>query len=387
MRISCLVMLVVALGCDRKSPDREKPDSGSVEHRDEPKHDELPSQIHLDPSVIEDAHIRMEPATMGVLARTLALTGEISTNPNKTARVAPPVAGRIVEVRVLAGDSVQAGDVLATLRVADVARVRGDRAAAATRAETAASNASRLELLGAKGLASTQEITAARNEANAAAAEARALSEQVHVLGGDSAGAGSDIVVRAPISGVVLSRAASPGQPIAITDSIVELADLSEVWFLARVFEKDLSRIVVNAPADITLNAYPDRHFQGVVDYVAQQIDPVARTIVARLRVTNTDNALRVGLFGVARIAVTSGPSREPTLLVSRNAITEIGKKSVVFVRQADGDFEKHEVTLGDSALGMTEVVQGLREGENVVVDGVFTLKSIVLKSALADED
>lgn len=382
-RIAILVS-VMAFSCNDPRPTETAPQA--EDHKDEPEHEELPTRIHIEASVADEAKIRTEVVRVGVLSRTTPLTGEVATNPNKTANVAPPVAGRIIDVGVQAGDKVQAGQVIATLRVADIARVRGESAAAAARAATTQANAARVQHLAEKGLASTQENLTAQSEAAAVSAEANALNEQVRALGADVRG-NSDIVLRSPITGVVLSRTAVAGQPISTGQSIAEIADLSEVWFLARVFEKDLEHVTPGAQAEITLNAYPERRFAGVVDYVAQQIDPVARTVLARIRVTNGDLALRVGLFGVARIAVSNGEARPPALLVPRNAITDIGKKPVVFVRQADGDFERHEVTLGESALGITEVVQGLREGEHVVVDGVFTLKSIVLKSALADED
>lgn len=381
----CLA-LTLSLACARDPQPETKDEDATAKHSDEPEHEELPARVHLDPDVIADAKIRTAVVKSGLLPRAMALAGEIALNPDKAARVASPVAGRVTAVRVQAGDTVAQGDVIATVRVTDIARVRAESAGAAARARTVASNAERLQTLADKGLASAQELAVARGEAEATSAEARALGEQMRALGANS-GSGSEITLRSPLAGVVLSRTAVAGQPLTADETIAEVGDLSQMWFLARVFEKDLGQLTSGAKADVILNAYPDRPFAGVVEYVGQQIDPVARTLLARIRINNDANALRVGLFGTARVALDAPAEGKPVLLVPRDAVIDIGGKPSVFVAHPDGDFERHTVTLGESSLGLTEIVQGLREGEPVVVDGVFTLKSVVLKSTLAEED
>jgi cobalt-zinc-cadmium efflux system membrane fusion protein len=176
------------------------------------------------------------------------------------------------------------------------------------------------------------------------------------------------------------------GQPITADTTLGSIADLGDVWFLGRIFEKDLSALRLGAATEVRLNAYPDRAFDGRVEYVGQQIDPTARTLTARVVLRNQDGLLRIGLFGVARVAkgTTAG---EPRLVVPRTALVEVAGKSVVFVKQPDGDFELHDVTVGDSAPGKVEIVSGLRDGEEVVVDGAFTLKSAVLRSSLSEDE
>jgi cobalt-zinc-cadmium efflux system membrane fusion protein len=113
----------------------------------------------------------------------------------------------------------------------------------------------------------------------------------------------------------------------------------------------------------------------------------VARTVTARIKRVNRDDLLRLGLFGIARIATGEQAKQKAALVVPRSAVTEIGQKPAVFVRQTDGDFDLHAVVLGGSSLGKVEVVSGLREGEQVVSSGVFTLKSAVLKSTFGEDD
>ena len=111
------------------------------------------------------------------------------------------------------------------------------------------------------------------------------------------------------------------------------------------------------------------------------------RTVTARIKITNRGDLLRIGLFGTARVSTGEASARPPVLVIPRSAIIDVGGKPVCFVRHADGDFELHEVVIGEASVGKVEIVSGLREGEEVVVEGAFTLKSMVLKSTLAEDD
>lgn len=384
MRRAYVLSFLLIAACSKEAEDA-KPRAPENDAHHGHEHEELPSIVRISDQVVRDARISTTPARTGPLTRSLTLTGELVTNPNRAARIAPPVAGRIVEVRFQEGEAVEKGEVVALLRVTDAARVRSESVAAGARARTSQSEAERLTVLADKGLASAQDLAIARAEAESAAAASRALADQVRVLGADVSGDGSVIAVRSPIAGVVLARTSVPGQTVEPSQSIIEVGDLSELWFQARVFEKDLSRVRVGSQADVVLNAYPRQRFSGKVEYIAQQIDPVARTLLARIRLANADGELRVGLFGNAHIALDEDARR--ALVVPTNAITEIGKQQVVFVRHEDGDFEKHVVITGEHAMGVTEIVQGIEEGEKVVVDGVFNLKSIVLKSTIAEDE
>ncbi|HMI84607.1 MAG TPA: efflux RND transporter periplasmic adaptor subunit [Polyangiaceae bacterium] len=334
------------------------------------------------------AKIRTTPVTREVLAATIDLPGEIASNPNKTARISALVAGRIETVSLEEGQTVKKGDVLAVIKVPELAKAKAAYAATAAKAATARINAERLSSLVEKRLAASQEVLAAQSEADALEAEARAAQEQLSALG-TVAGtvSGSQLSLRAPMTGIVVSRDAVVGQSVTAEQSIATIADLAEVWFLGRVFEKNLGEVHVGAAAEIELNAYPNERFSGKIDYLGKRIDPAVRTIVARVRIANRGDLLRLGLFGTAHVSTEEQTKKSPTLVVPRSAVTDIGDNPVVFVAQPDGDFDVHEVVLGDNALGKVEVVSGLREGENVVVDGAFTLKSIVLKSTFGEDE
>lgn len=371
-----------------KPADARKGESGDAGHADEPEHEELPKRVRLSPKVIADAKIRTERVTLRELAATVTLPGEITADPDRSARVSTPVSGQLVRVLFKEGETVKAGTPLAIVRVAELGKVRGAHHAASAKAGAAKSNAARLEALADKGLAAKQEAVAARAEADALGADARALSEQLAALGTAAQGAGSDLVLRAPVSGIVLTRDAVVGQPVTTDQTIASVADLSEAWFVARVFEKDLARVTPGSSAEVVLNAYPGERFQASVEQLGRQVDPVGRTVTARLRLTNRRDLLRLGLYGTATINARRDDGASPRVVaVPRAALVELAGKTVVFVRQKDDDYDVHEVTTGASAPGVVEIVRGLRDGEEVVVDGAFTLKSVVLKGTLAEED
>ena len=387
-----LVLAATAAACRGASdaPQGERggtaaPSVSAPGHGDE--HEALARKVRPGPAVERDAAIRTLPARREVLVPTVSLPGEIAADPDKTGQVSSPVAGRVENVVVQPGSSVKRGDVVATLRVPDLGRMRGALSATRARAKSARANEVRLRALYEKGLTAEREYVDVRADAEAFEAEASALSEQLAAVGAGG-GRGYLLRLRAPVSGIVVSRDAVVGQPVNAEHVVAHVADLSQVWFLARVFEKDLGSLRLGAPAEIGLSAYPTRRFDGTVDYVGHQIDPVARTLTARIRVANPGGLLRLGLFGTARVAAADAETDgSPVLVVQRTAVVDVAGKTVVFVRHDDGEFELHEVVLGPSAPGKVSVVAGLRDGEAVVVEGAFTLKSLVLKGSMEDHD
>lgn len=387
MKSVTVTFLLLLIGCKHSAPpEKHEPESNPAEHAHEPGHEALPRHIKLSEDVIRDAKLQVLPATREVLSETLSLPGEIAADPDQLARISSPTAGRVEEVRFKEGAVVKKGDVLVVLRVPEVGKVRSTFAATESRAAAARANAERLSDLFAKRLAAEQDALNAKAEADALDVEARSLKEQLGALGAGSTGAFA-ITLRAPISGTVIARDAVVGQPVSPEQTLGSVAALDEVWFLGRIFEKDLGRLALGAGAEIRLNAYPSERFTGTVEYVGQQVDAAARAVTARVRLKNRGSLLRIGLFGTAEIALNSATKDVARLVVPRSAVTEIAEKSVVFVREKDGDFELHEVTLGRAAPGKVEILAGLREGEPVVTEGVFTLKSVVLKGSFAEDE
>jgi len=240
MRLLCVVLLISWCGCScrKESP---QPNPAEVAHQDEAGHDELPRQLKVPAEVISSAGIRTAPVRRAALASTLTLTGEVIAVPDRTAQLSSATSGRLEQVNFNEGSTVKRGEVMATVRVPDVGRLRGALAAASARARASKSNAERLAALRASGLGAEQSVVDAEADAKAQEAEVRALGDQLSAIGVNADPTGGFIVaLRAPLSGVVVARDAVVGQPITPEHVLASIVDLSEVWFLGRIFEKDL---------------------------------------------------------------------------------------------------------------------------------------------------
>jgi membrane fusion protein, heavy metal efflux system len=384
------LLLGLTLAC-RREPHQElqrpvEPSPAASTAKQHELHEALPRQIKISAAVMRDAGLQFATVEHEALSETLSLPGELAADPDRLARISSPAAGRVEDVRFKEGGDVKKGDLLVVVRVPEVGKVRSTLVATAGKASAARANAQRLRALVEKRLAAEQEALDAEAEAQALEAEARSLKEQLGALGAGATGEFS-VSLRAPLAGRVIARDAVVGQPVSPEQTLGTIADLSEVWFLGRVFEKDLGRLQVGAKVEVALNAYPSERFDGAVEQIGDQVDPSARTVTARVRLKNRGNLLKVGLFGNAQVALRGATSAPQRLVVPRSAVTELAGRTVVFVREKDSEFTLHDVTLGHTAPGRVEVLEGLHAGEVIVSDGVFTLKSIVLKGSFAEEE
>jgi cobalt-zinc-cadmium efflux system membrane fusion protein len=384
--------ILIGSACKRSAPDGQAEGhaapaaSAHADEHGEHGHEALPRHVSVSKEVVASAGIQVRPTAKVALFETLSLPGEVAADPDRLARVSSPTAGRIEAVHFKEGEPIKQGAVLVVIRVPEIAKLRAASAASLAKAKAARANADRLRKLHAEGLAIEQDAVNATAEADALDLDARSSADQLGALGATANGAFS-VTLRAPISGVAIAREAVVGQPVSAEQTLGTIADLSQVWFMARVFEKDLGQLRVGAGAEVHLNAYAHEHFTGSVEYIGQQIDPVGRTVTARVRLQNPNGLLRIGLFGTCQVSTGNAANVQPKLVVDQSSVTELAGKSVVFVREREGEFGVHEVTLGREALGKVEVLEGLSEGEQVVSDGVFTLKSLVLKGSFAEEE
>lgn len=386
--------LVLLLGCSKKEP--AAPDEKAAhDHKEESgEHEELPQKVTLTPEIIKSARIKTEKVKPQKLPATVELTGEVAADPEQSARIVARVGGRILEVRFKEGQRLSAGALLAVIESTDLARTQADFLGGQAKAQAAQKNAERVAALAQSGLAAGQELLTVQAEARSLQAEAQAAERTLRAAGlsgGQLEKGSARLEVRTPIAGVALSRNGIVGQSVPAGHVFTDVVNLDRAYFVGRLFEKNLARVRVGEAAEVRLNAYPEGVFLGKVETIGRQLDPIARTVLARIVITDRDELLKVGLFGKARVSAPilspEGVAALPRLVVPLGAVTEIAGKPSVFVRQPDGHFEVHPVTLGQTAGGLTEVLSGLRADEEVVVDGAFTLKSIVLKSTLGEEE
>ncbi|CAK0761170.1 membrane fusion protein, copper/silver efflux system [Azospirillaceae bacterium] len=180
------------------------------------------------------------------------------------------------------------------------------------------------------------------------------------------------ISIRAPLTGVVTERKAVKGMRFMAGETLFELADLSKVWVLADVFEKDIGSVAVGQTAKVTLNAFPGRVFTGAVVMIHPTMTAENRTVKVHFELPNPDGALRPAMTTTVELAIPV--SATPTLAAPDSAVLDSGKRQVVLVERGEGLFEPRPVKLGAKADGYVEIVEGLAAGERVVVRASFLI-------------
>ncbi|HVR42869.1 MAG TPA: efflux RND transporter periplasmic adaptor subunit [Thermoanaerobaculia bacterium] len=180
--------------------------------------------------------------------------------------------------------------------------------------------------------------------------------------------------LHAPVSGIVVRKNVVPQQYVETGQPLLELADLSTVWVEADVYEKDLARIELGQAATIVSPAWPGRTFTGRVSFVEPLLSMQSRTNRVRIALPNPDMRLKPGMYVSVELA--SGADRGSAVMVPRTAVVDRGDEQWVWVEAGAGAYEPRRVTTGGASGERIAILNGLRAGENVVVQGGFLLDS-----------
>lgn len=374
-------------GCERR---REAPVAAA------PRDAEAQKPVKATPngglvSVPPDSPHAKQIKVEAVQARELAIDevvapARVAIDPNRTSKVLLPVAGRIVTVRVRLGDTVEQGQPVLMLESPDAdgaiaAHLQAEAAqrqadAALAKAESDFQRTKDLYEIGAvprKDFISTQndlaQARAALEIARAALGQSRRKLELLGLRPGDLK---QLIAVRAPISGKVLEISVAPGEYRNDTGTpLMTIADLARVWVSSDVPEPFIRLIRIGDPVAITLIAFPGEIFTGRVARIADVLDPQSRTIKVHVEIANPGGRFRSEMYGSIRHA---GTTRSVPVLPLTALVQEYGR-SIVFVERSPGSFERREVTTGARVGDVVPVLQGVRAGERVIVDGGVLLK------------
>jgi multidrug efflux pump subunit AcrA (membrane-fusion protein) len=196
----------------------------------------------------------------------------------------------------------------------------------------------------------------------------------------------SELAVPAPSSGTVTARAVNVGEVVEANKEIMRITDLSSVWVIAQVYERDLGRFRVGGGASVSTDAFPNMLFRGSVTYIDPQLDETTRTAKVRVELANPNRALKIGMYVRVAFAAT-GSSERTSPVVPVSAVQNINGQQVVFVPTADAHvFELRPVRLGTESNGRVEVLEGLMVGDRVVTTGSFMLRAEWLKANQAIE-
>jgi len=344
---------------------------------------EEPGTIEIDSVSAAAAGIRLG-AVVGVPASGLSVTGAITYDANLVSHIGSRTSGRVLELRADLGDVVRSGQVLAVLESPEVGQVRSEETEAEALLEIAQENFDREKRLEAQGISSRKEMLDAEADLRRAEAALRGNRERLRVLGAGH-GEGGEFGLTSPFAGAVIERRVTRGEMAGPEDQLFVVADLSRVWILLDIFERDLRAVRVGQRVEVTTPAFPDRQFTGRIVYLGATLDSTTRTVRARVEVPNRDQALRPGMFATA--VVGAGESTDTVVATPRDAVQMLEGREVVFVRgDHPGEFREHPVITG-SPIGtdLVEVRSGLAVGDSIVVAGAFMLRSELAKGEIGE--
>lgn len=190
----------------------------------------------------------------------------------------------------------------------------------------------------------------------------------------------SELSVPAPVSGTVTSRVVNAGEVVEANKEILKVTDLSSVWVIAQVYERDLGRMRTGSGASISSDAFPDQIFRGTITYIDPQLDQATRTGKVRIETSNPGGELKLGMY--VRAAFGSLGNAERTVpVVPLSAVQSIDEKQTVFVSTGDPNvFELRPVRLGSESNGKYPVLEGLTVGDRIVTNGSFALRAEWIK-------
>lgn len=326
------------------------------------------------PAASGDAVVQTVAAQPEAVADSLELAAKVQADPARLVHVFPPAGGRIVTMAVHPGDRVTRGQTLAVLQSSDIASARSDYAKALAEKDRAARTFQRAQLLFDHQVMAEKDYLDAKADAATAESELRRASQLLNLWGVPLEGASDEFKVTAPRPGVVLDMGAAPGEFNKALDApqpLCTVADLSQVWIVGEVYEKDLGSLKRGFPVEIAVNAYPGRTWKGVVDNVSDQVDPVTRTLKLRVVLANPDSALKPEMF--AQIRVVRG--HQQAILLPQAAVLHNGERTEVIVESAAGHYVERPVKLGATRGDKVEVASGVNPGERVVIAGAALLR------------
>lgn len=178
------------------------------------------------------------------------------------------------------------------------------------------------------------------------------------------------LTLRAPAGGIVLEKAAVQGMRFMPGEMLYRIADLSSVWVLAEVFEQDLALVRVGQAVKVRVNAYPEKVFDGRISFLYPTVAPETRTARVRVELANSGHLLKPEMYASVELAGGGGER----LAVPDAAVLDSGTRQIVLVRRGEGLFEPRVVRLGARADGYVEVLEGAKDGEDVVVGANFLI-------------
>lgn len=319
------------------------------------------NQIAISTEKVQKLGVRTEKASMKSIDKQVRAAGRVEADERRTFVIAPKFEGYVERLHVNAtGQAVTKGQPLFEVYSPELVSAQREYAIAAQG----------VQALKGAGSEAQDGMKQLANSSLARLKNWDISEEQIRALE-QSGNAKRTMSFRSPVAGIVTEKKAVQGMRFMPGDALYQVADLSSVWVLADVFEQDIGFVKSGATAKLRINAYPDKAFEGKVTYVYPTLNAATRTAQARVELPNPGQLLKPGMFANVEISVAG---RDSAVTVPLSAVIDSGTRRIVLVQAGEGRFEPREVQLGARSDAYVEVLEGVQEGEDVVVAANFLI-------------
>jgi cobalt-zinc-cadmium efflux system membrane fusion protein len=331
-------------------------------------------EITVDPNLMTVDHpelfqtVRVESRD---LPTELNANGTVQPDVNKTIRVTSLGSGRVADLKVRLGDYVKKGQVLLVISSSDLAAAMGDYHKASADEALARKALERAQLLYSRGALAQKDLEVAENADAKAISDQKTTETRLRILGGDPAHPSTMIELRAPVAGTIVEQNVAGFEGIKSLDNtpnLFTIADLSNVWVVCDVYENDIGDVHSGDPAEIRLNALPDRVFKGSISDVSRVLDPNTRAAKVRIVLANRDGVFRPGMFAVVTFR---SRKQKPHLVVPATAIMRLQDKDWIFRKETANSFRRLEVHAAGLSDGLEQIRQGAKVGDELVANAL----------------
>ena len=338
--------------------------------------------LHLTSQELARMAIEVAPVVRGELRVTREFPATVQANENELAEVTALIRGRVVKVHVDVGQDVKKDALLAMLHSTDLGVAEGAYLKSAAKLHEAKLAYERARELLEQKVVSLAEFLRREATMKTAQAEAREARNRLELLGVPQQEIArldredtikADVLLRAPFDGRVIMRNITRGEVVEPQQKLFTVADLSDVWVVGNVPEKDVQFIRKDQKVNVIVSAYPHAIVPGMITYIGDVLDPATRTMRLRVTVLNPDRLLKPEMFATVLVYAAATPE---ALTVPLAAVQNGSIGKVVFIQRGANDFEVRTVKLGSEQGEVVTVLEGVSAGEQVVTKGSFVLKS-----------
>jgi membrane fusion protein, copper/silver efflux system len=319
------------------------------------------NQIKISTEKVQKLGVRTEPAQLRTLDKTVRAAGRIEPDERRTYTISPKFEGYVERLHVnVTGQAVGKGQPLFEVYSPELVSAQREYAIAAQGVDS-------LKDAGGSAQAGMKQLadSSLQRLKNWDISE-----EQVKALA-KSGETKRTLTFRSPVSGIVTEKKAVQGMRFMPGDALYQVTDLSSVWVVADVFEQDIGLIKMGAQAKVRINAYPDKLFEGKVSYVYPTLNATTRTVPVRVELANPGMLLKPAMFAQVELPVSAKGS---VITVPVSAVIDSGTRQIVIVQKGEGRFEPREVKLGARSDANIEIIEGVKEGEPVVIAANFLI-------------